>query len=156
MTKGERICNPGCIRDVSDNVAWKGKKGVDSTMHVIFDSMPNGCRALWRVIQQKIMSGNNSPLEFCRSYADAKDTQGSIPGGKLNEPDKYCDYLCRSIGIGAYDDLTAFDMQGELANIDQATRLFRAISRYENSGWVPKQSDMFEGLAIMLRDKVEK
>lgn len=149
MTKGNRLNNPGCIRDLNDSVDWKGKIGVDETKHVIFDTLLNGSRALWRVIEQKLSHGHDTPKSFAKSYADSADTQGSIPGGKPNQPDKYAAYIAKKVGI--VTDANIF-----FQDFKKAILLWQAICEYENAGWCPPLSIQLESLGLFYRDFVEK
>lgn len=141
-----RANNPGNIKGEDK---WVGLVGKDKRGHLQFDTLAHGCRALARTFQQKYRNGKTTLLAICESWADAGDTQGSIPGNPLNNPHDYALYVGQRVGLG----VTQAIPQPE-KNVWTLYNILMAMAAFECGEECP-QGGMLQGIGLWLERWVE-
>ena len=139
--------NPGYVKKPPGDT-WKGTTGYDARGHVTFENAGWGWRALLRTLSAKCNSGKCTIRAIMEDYAPANDTEGSIPGGKPNDPLTYAIAIGQWCGIDPYADL--YEVTDDRhANL---LKLACAISLYENGHHAPEAhlSDIIHGLMMFI------
>lgn len=171
MTLGQKYNNPLCIKanDWNDRASWGENSRVcredpwrgstpeimDLRGHAIFTEIRYGIRAAVYTLWKKSRNGKSTLASVCADWAPSSDTQGSIPGGKANDPKSYANYVAESLGIRAETPLDIFSRNGAINDYDRLISVIIFMSLYENAHWSPKVSDILLGLSDFQRDVVE-
>lgn len=120
--------NPGNIRASKDT--WLGKTGQDSRGFVVFDTLPHGYRALYKLLDNYIKKGYDTIDKVINKYAPPTE----------NETEIYINHVVSWTGIARYQKLTKADLYS----------LGLAISRQEH-GTVDVEAAK-NGLSLIYRD----
>ena len=125
LTRGLRNNNPGNV--VYDGTEWVGLTGNDGR-YCIFDTMANGCRAMYRILRSYNNRGLDTVSEIISTWAPSIE----------NDTASYISHVARKMNVSATDRL-ALDMS-------QMADLIEAIIVHEN-GYNPVSRDVIvEGI----------
>lgn len=120
--------NPGNIEKTAGTY-WQGAiYPGDSTRFVTFESQPFGYRALFKVIQTKIIRGLTTISDIINSYAPPSDN---------NPTESYINYVSSVTGIDRNRPLNSL-------NYDEIFKIGHAMSRFE-TGLIPDSKAILEG-----------
>lgn len=90
--------NPGNIRTSADK--WLGKTGADSRGFVIFDTLPHGYRALFKLLQGYMAKGFDTIDKVINRWAPPSE----------NDTEVYIKNVVKRTGIPRYQKLTRSDL----------------------------------------------
>jgi len=90
--------NPGNIRTSAD--AWQGKTGSDVRGFVIFDTLPHGYRALYKLLSNYIAKGYNTIDKVVNKWAPPSE----------NDTETYIKNVVKRTGIDRYTKLNRSDL----------------------------------------------
>ena len=96
--------NPLNVKQVSGS-GWKGSVGADARGHAVFEDPAYGIRAAMRCFHSKYRNGKRTIKAIVFDWAPADDTEGSLPGGKPNDPEAYLRFVDVCVAWGKLDVL---------------------------------------------------
>jgi hypothetical protein len=90
--------NPGNIRTSNDK--WLGKIGADQRGFVIFDTLPHGYRALYKLLMGYIGKGYNTIDKIINKWAPPSE----------NDTTNYINFVVKQTGIDRYQTVKSTDL----------------------------------------------
>lgn len=127
--------------------------GTDAHGHAVFSSAAFGVRA--GLLQLRAYFLKHTPKrqtinDIISEWAPADDTEGSLEGGRPNQPGPYAEFVARQMGVGVNDKLKLFNADGTINDAAQLRDLFYAMAANEigNNFRVPDE-DFKAGLELV-------
>lgn len=107
----------------------------DSRGHAVFTDPVYGVRAGILLLRTYFFTHNLRTIaEILSRWAPATDTEGSIPGGKPNQPLEYSNFVSKRMGIRFDQKLELFNEDKSIGNVGQLRELFFAMAANEIGG----------------------